>query len=94
MNDEYEKIYGISTERRATFNMCGGCAEWWNYVVIFTNGKDNIYREDSTGLHLVSGDLIYDSENEEVKLIFDIKNYELGEDEMIIDEDFFGFDSC
>ena len=29
------KCYATKTKREAVLNMCGGCAEWWNYVLKF-----------------------------------------------------------
>ena len=41
---EWTKIYGCQSERVATINICGGCAEWWNYVLVFKDNDYTLYR--------------------------------------------------
>jgi hypothetical protein len=86
---EWTKIYGCQSERVATINICGGCAEWWNYVLVFKDKDYTLYREDRFGRHLLSVKLIYHRDEEEVKEVFDIDDYEVQDDEVVIDYDFF-----
>ena len=52
---EENRFYGFSQKRIIRIVMCGGCKEWWNYVLEFKQGYDNLngyklYREDSDGI--------------------------------------------
>ena len=86
---EWKNLYGTQTKSVATLNMCGGCQDWWNYVIHF---KDDItvYRQDCDGLHqLPNIDLIYHRDEEEIREEDSSTDYELKEDELLIDYDFF-----
>ena len=86
---EWISINGCNAKKTAKINICGGCAEWWNYVLVFEDDYYMLYVEDRTGLTKKSGKLIYHIDKEEVKEIYDLEDYEVQDDEMIIDEDFF-----
>mgnify|MGYP003139066785 FL=1 len=56
---EWNQLYGCYTKQIATINMCGGCAEWWNYVYHFNPaGEIKLFREDNSGLHLLDNDIV------------------------------------
>ena len=55
INDNWEDSAGFSIKNgEYCINMCGGCAEWWNYVI----RKDGIWIENKDGLRDVVGRLI------------------------------------
>lgn len=94
---EWNNIFGCSKQKSATINMCGGCAEWWNYKLVFEkiNRKEwkyKLYREDGLGLHILPSKLIFrelDDGVESVKEVLDLESYKLNDGEIIIDYDFF-----
>lgn len=87
------KVFGITSGKVGTLNMCGGCAEWWNYILKFDeDGNFDLYHEDKDGIHHLHHNplMYYDLEDEEVYLGDEIPE-ELGENMLLIDDDFFGF---
>ena len=64
------KCYATKTKREAVLNMCGGCAEWWNYVLKFDKEGFDLYIEDSSGLCHIQRNpkLFWNMETEEVLL--------------------------
>jgi len=87
------KVFGITSKKVGTLNMCGGCAEWWNYLLMFDEDGDfDLFHEDKDGIHLIDETplMYYDLEDEEVFLGDDIPE-EIGENMVIIDAEFFGF---
>tara|TARA_Y100001973_G_C5169122_1_gene317949 strand:- start:118 stop:405 length:288 start_codon:yes stop_codon:yes gene_type:complete len=91
-NGEWKGIAGCDAQKIATIMMCGGCAEWWNYVLIFKDGDYILFVEDRFGRHKKDLKLIYHIDEEEVKEVYDLDTYELQDDELIIDIDFFCWD--
>ena len=90
---EWIGIAGCSTEKSATINICGGCAEWWNYILVFEDDGDyRVYVEDTHGRHLKHCKLVYHINEEGVKEVDDIDDYESQDDEVIVDRDFFCWD--
>ena len=97
MSDEWISIYGCSTKRSATLNICGGCAEWWNYKLVFQKLDRErwgytLYREDGLGLHRLPSKLVFrcnDDLREEIKEVD--KDYKCEKDEIPVDYDFFSW---
>ena len=88
---EWIGIAGCQSERVATIKVCGGCAEWWNYYLVFKDDDDyDLFLEDKYGRHpKLSTKLIYHIDHEEVKEVDDNDEYEVKEDEILIDYEFF-----
>tara|TARA_R100000697_G_scaffold38101_2_gene50295 strand:- start:3076 stop:3357 length:282 start_codon:yes stop_codon:yes gene_type:complete len=92
MND-WVGIGKCKTEKTAIINVCGGCADWWNYVLVFDKNKNyTLYKEDRLGRHILPSKLIYHIDEEEVKEIFDLNEYLVQKDEIIVDYNFFYWD--
>jgi len=92
---EYQKIYGTSTKISGKINMCGGCAEWWNYILFFNSADSDssysLFIEDSLGLKRIEGYLVYHIDEEEVRVADDSEDYD-PDSEMLIDYDWFDFE--
>ncbi len=86
------KSYGIKIERIATINMCGGCAEWWNYVLKFDNNSNfDLYHEDSSGLHFIDRNPdMYITDDEDVIMGDDIPD-EIPDNWFLLDSEFFDY---
>jgi hypothetical protein len=55
INDKWADGAGFDIkEGKYTIHMCGGCAEWWNYVI----DKTGVYVENTNGLTKIDGKLI------------------------------------
>jgi hypothetical protein len=86
-------LNGCNTEKVATLFICGGCADWWNYRLFFdSDGDYSLFIHDSSGCRRKDVKLVYHIDGDEVKEVYDIDEYELGENEVIIDYDFFKWD--
>ena len=86
-------INGCKSEKVATLFICGGCADWWNYKLFFDNDGDyELFIQNKNGCTSKDVKLVYHIEREEVKEVYDIDEYELGEDEVIINYNFFCWD--
>ena len=93
---EENRFYGFSQKRIIRIVMCGGCKEWWNYVLEFKQGYDNLngyklYREDSDGIKFMGGQLIVDLEGETCRHTFmdTSSGADLKEDEGFVDYETF-----
>ena len=56
MSDEWDSSAGfkyIDDEKKYEIYMCGGCREWWNYVIT----PSGTYIENTHGLEKIDGDL-------------------------------------
>ena len=86
---DWMNVYGCNTEKYGTIHMCGGCAEWWNYKLLFHQDSSNytLYKEDANGMHEVLGKLILNTEEEQVREVYG--EYNLKDDEIFIDYEFF-----
>jgi hypothetical protein len=86
-----ETVFGIKKVRELSLTMCGGCREWWNYIIRFDkDGGIDLYREDLEGLHHITRNpdcILFNYETEQ--LIFE--RYEgMNESEWVnVNEDFY-----
>jgi len=64
------KCYGILTNTEVRLNMCGGCAEWWNYILRFKNQDLYLYKESSKGEEYIARNppIYWSADDEEVFL--------------------------
>ena len=56
---ECDKCFGSQIEKIGRLNMCGGCADWWNYVLKFDDYDYTLYREDRNGLREIENVILY-----------------------------------
>tara|TARA_R100001163_G_scaffold6097_1_gene7015 strand:+ start:1159 stop:1446 length:288 start_codon:yes stop_codon:yes gene_type:complete len=68
MSENSLRCYGSKTQQRAVLHMCGGCPDWWDYVLIFDKeGNYELHKENQYGLHHLGGQLFYNTETEELR---------------------------
>jgi len=78
MNDDWDSCAGFKydeEEQEYILYMCGGCSEWWNYIIT----KNGVYREDRWGREKMDGVLYTDEESYYVSLKdedYELKNGE------------------
>lgn len=93
-DSKINRVFGKQIRREVVLNMCGGCAEWWNYVFVFDDCRDfDLFVESATGREFVqdsAGNTIYyNPENEEIILDAYDDDENLTEDCFRVDYDFF-----
>lgn len=94
---ENQRFYSVQKKATIILNMCGGCADWWDYVLEFHVGADGeieyedytLYTRDADGLHLTAGILVGDLCNEVVKHIPEGVDYDLEDGECLFDYESF-----
>ena len=88
---ECDKCFGSQIEKIGRLNMCGGCAEWWNYVLKFDDYDYTLYREDRDGLREIENVILYyNTGTEDIRRCDTNSDHCPNEDEVEIDADFFG----
>jgi hypothetical protein len=70
-------VYGFEKRKEINITMCGGCREWWNYVIRFDKDGDfDLYREDCDGLHHIDRNPVILFNPETEKLLTGEDKYE------------------
>ena len=68
MSENSIRCYGMKTQQRGVLHVCGGCPDWWDYVLLFDKeGNYELYKENRHGLQHIGGILFYNTETEELR---------------------------
>ncbi len=90
--EEWQSCAGFkidkSPEWTYTLYMCGGCAQWYNYIIIGTTGA--VYKESAEGRKLLRDAVVYTDEDGEYVLIgnkdYEIENGEINLSDFVCQE--------